>query len=78
MEITNSRVNQNSRNDPNISTLVNWIDSDATNFNRNIGDVGFEFSFWHVEFEVSKSIFNDVRQKIVLNSKKETIKKDFV
>lgn len=73
MEIMNSGLKQNSRNHSNVSTLI--VESDATNFNRNIEDVSFEFSFWHVEFEVSKGICNYTRPKMVLDLKKDTVKK---
>lgn len=37
----NSGLNPNSRNNPSVSTLVNWMNSDIANFNTNTGDVGF-------------------------------------
>lgn len=54
MDIMNCGLNQKLRNDPNISTKVNWMNNDATNFNRNVGDMGFESNFQHVELRSSK------------------------
>lgn len=41
MKIMSSGLNQNSRNNPSVSSLVNKMNSDITNFNTNTGDVGF-------------------------------------
>lgn len=53
------------------------MNNDATNFNRNVGDVGFEFSFQHVELRSPKgnSITVNIRPKIILDLKKATIRR---
>lgn len=76
MDIMNSRLSQKLRNGPDISIKVDWMNNDATNFSTNKRDVGFEFSFRHMELRSPKrySIILNIRPKIILDSKKDTIR----